>query len=245
MPADRDYPCTHSFDTNADGVTDSINFYKYATDGRTLELDQDDDADGHLDHRNTFLYDSQKRASGTLIYNNDDSLVDVRVTITWDGDVETIKYDFSDDGTVDFSKVYTWDAAGQQVSQESYGADGKLSASHQYTRDTDEKLLSDVSTTVGDPSKGSTTTFGYDEARNLISSDEDDGSDGSIEFHSTINRDASGLAQTATVDSGAGVTLASYAYEYDDKRRLVKDTKDTGADGTIDTSESYTFECWK
>lgn len=245
MPGDRDYPCSQAWDDNGDGSIDRRKFFEYAADGRVLWDAEDTDADGRIDRHDEYFFDSEGREVGSRIYNNDDGFIDVVATITWEADTATVAYDYYNDRSIDFTVVYRLNAAGDSVEVRSFDAAGKLVNKHEYTRDADGNATKDVYEDFEQPTNNYTTTWAYDADGNLLSAEVDENSDGSVTYSITHELDETGLARRSVQESSDGTILSESVYAYDDSGRLVTMTEDEGADGTIDSTQNFTFECWR
>jgi len=244
MPGDQDYPCSQAWDDDGDGSIDRRKFFEYAADGRWRREAEDSDADGGIDWHAEFFFDSEGRWSGTRTYHGDDGFIDIVATVTWEDDTETVAWDYNNDRSIDFIVVSRFNAAGELVEVTSYEY-GRLLDNHQYTRDPEGNATKDVYQNVADPKENYTTTWAYDAAGNLLSAEVDEGPDGRVDYRITHELDPSGLALRSVKASSDGTVLSVSVYAYDDSGRLIAMTEDEGGDGTIDSTQSFTFECWR
>jgi len=245
MPGDGDYPCSQAWDDNADGRIDRRKFFEYAADGRWLREAEDSDADGRIDWHAEFFFDSEGRWSGTRAYYGDDGFIDIVATVTWEGDTETVAWDYYNDRSIDFVVVSRFNAAGELVEVTSFNAAGYLLDRHEYTRDADGNATKDVYEDVVDWTNNYTTTSAYDADGHLLLEEVDENSDGSVTYRISYELAASGLALRSVQTASDGTVLSQVFYAYDDSGRLITMTTDEDGDGAIDSTQSFTFECWR
>lgn len=179
------------------------------------------------------------------MYNNDDGLIDVVATVSWADDTQAIAYDYYNDRSIDLTVVYRLNAAGQSVEVTSFDQYGALLDRHEYTRDAAGNATQDVYQNFEDRTDNYTTTWAYDADGNLLSAEVDEGSDNSVDYRITYELDEAGLTLRGVKESSDGTVLSESSYAYDDSGRLVTVTEDEGGDGTIDSTQTFTFECWK
>lgn len=208
-----------SDDEDLDGTTDSTKRYTYSyNENNDLSLEiryDDDDADGSIEDRRetTYTYNADNQQIGETVQDIEGSIED-----------DAIGYNTQ--------KTYTYDDAGNQVSEEytvDYYGDGEANfkslSEHQY--DENNNLIQWVSTTYQDGQSISQINqydYSYDQDQQRTSYSKSSDSDGDSTFDSKT----------------------SYRYEYDDQGNTTRLTieNDTDFDSEIDETEiqDYSYQ---
>jgi hypothetical protein len=196
--------------------------YVYDEDGLLIEMigalpatsSHDHSVGGH-DSVMTFEYDENDCVIATVRDDHDDGMIELATTREVDEDCNPLEIaaDDGDDGEVDRLWTTTYDDAGR-VHLEKFIERGVLRIRRETEWDGDLKLR-EVELRGADPT---VTTYGYDDAGNLLRVE--------VDAH----------------DDGLGIETTTY--ENDTRGNVLRVTIDDHGDGVIDDIAIYTYACW-
>ena len=230
-------------DDNADGTVDSRNTFTYDANGNLTMDELDSDADGTVDSRNTSTYD----VNGNLTMEEYDSdangTVDYRYTYTYDanGNFTMDELDLDVDGTVDDRFTYTYDADGNLIMEEyDSDADGTVDSRYTSTYDVDGNRIMDENDSDADGNVDSRYTYTYDVNGNLTLREVDLGP---AEMRDIHTYDANNNLIMLEYDLFAdGIVDQRFTYTYDANNNLTTEEIDDDADGTVDDRHTYSYD---
>ena len=207
-------PTKMEMDADADGNIDSIIYYLYDSDGRTIELRSDNDADGIMD---SISYNTYDKDGYTVISEQDldaDGSIDsvIYSSLSTDGNISITEYDNDADGTID-SHYYSASDGGCPVMT--------------------NKLYEGIGAYAG---SGTLTTIiynTYDSNCNIVKEEEDDDLDGKIDEITYTTYDNECRPITDKVDSNNDGKFDQVGqYTYDEEGLMLRSEVDS-------TIESY------
>ena len=243
-----DYACTYTYDEHGDVLTSHVDGSPDGTGG----TDSTQVTYTYDDHRNLLTMTTE-----TVLQLVDGECVQRRAYSYDDGNLSILEGDGNcnhggdadetdtADGTVDWRDVYTYDAAGDVLTEEDdRGADGDTDLRYTYTyNEYGEELTEDL--WVEWTEANARWTSIYDCSGNLLVYESDQGADGVVEERTTQTFDDSGNLLTSELDSGAdGVPESRASYSYDSHGNVLtyeSDSDGNVADGSPDFRVTYTY----
>ena len=155
---------TTSYDTNGDGIADSIYTYTYDSNGNRLTVSSDTNGDGTAESIYTYTHDSNGNLLTNSYDSNGDGTANYIGTYTYDsnGNQLTSSYDTNGDGTAESIYTYTYDSNGNQLTFSYDGnADGIADSISSYTYDSNGNQLTSSNDSNADGITDRITTYTY------------------------------------------------------------------------------------
>jgi hypothetical protein len=218
----------YTTDDGPDGVTNLIYDYTVTDSGEALVTDKDDDGDGVVDKRWTYLRDVDEWLESVEYDEGVDGDLEwlTTVTTTWNDEGQplsvTSEKDESMDGTVEEveSRTYAYDSSGYWLTVETdYGNDGVVESRFDVRYD-----LEDVKQ----------------------ESEYDYGADGTVdktqEFFYTDDGQTHRIDVTSYEADGSEVITRVF-HEYTDASLISEINRDDGGDGSLDGATSFSWDC--
>jgi len=237
-------PCRTEADTNGDGKPDVLTVTEYLDeDGLSTVEETDDDADGEVDKRTTWVKELDDYGELKSMTRNGKQGLNIDRVYSDEGLALEEKIDLDGDGVTDITHHNTYDDDGNLVTCKmtskffdelrtfTYDSRGNLRTQRS------DKTMPDR----GEP-EVTVRTFTYDAKDNLtkevIAGDTTD--------TKTFAYDDNGYRVSETVDRGSdGKTYRAWAYEYDESGNMLVAEIDRDGDGKLDVRSVYSYDCWK
>ena len=198
-------------DDDNNGITDSIEYITYNTDGLIASTESDSDADGNIESRNDYEYDEQKRMLRALIDSNGN-------------------------GVVDFINLFEYDARGNIIStRDDVGANGSIDRRTQMDYDRYDHRVQRREDRDNDGTFEAAVNYNFDDRGNEILYATDADYDGiADQVYRYFFNDQNQRIRAEYDNDADGVADRIYYFEYDARGRGSVDRYDNDADGSID-----------
>lgn len=231
-------------DNNADGAIDLRETYTYDADGNLILHEQDNKADGTIESRTTYTYD----ANGKLTLaesDNGDEIVYYRWGYDDNGNLILFERDFNGDGTVNSKDTNTYDINGSLTLWEHFsdGIDGSSSFRRSFSYDSNgnQTLIEEDSNASGTINWRTTNVYGPNSK--LIRTDGDTNADGIIDFRATYTYDSQDhLILIEQDDQLDGTVNSRQRIIYDTNGNQMSIEYEFDANGTIDFRVLFAYD---
>lgn len=252
-----------SYDYDADGNNDLVRVVSPS--GQLLNIYEDGDDDGNVDHIEEYTYDTNDNKLTYLRDRDNDGIYDIYTTYQYDQNNNMISR-LSDHVSYIVRTDFTYDPNGNMLTEyQDTGNDSIYDRLQTWTYDQNGNLLSYVNDQDADSIQVSTETFTYNSDNKVLIHTIDDETDGIYELYESKTYDQDGRLATIEQEiNGNLILIRSYTYDqngnlievrkdingsltlirsytYDATDRILVKSIDDDEDGVIDRIESYTY----
>ncbi|MCA9674769.1 MAG: hypothetical protein KC464_07010 [Myxococcales bacterium] len=229
-------------DVDADGVPDQITLSTYDAAGNKIRSDEDYDGNGTTDYTSRMTYDADGHVTRYEIDEDGNGTTDWIENDSYvAGFLAMTSLDYDADGTLDFVGTWTRRADGEPTRYERGPGDGTIDQVERWEYQGPDAKISRYELDVGnDGMLDAVTTYAYDLDWTTISYDGD--GDGTLDSIVRQRTDAAGHVLEATNDSGADGSIdGRQVYTYDADGNSTSTRTYDGA-GTLLAAQLFDWE---
>ena len=241
------YACSSetAYDAGRDGIVEGTSFSGYDEANPTWLLYNAADFNGNGLLEVVESY--ERDGSGNVTRYQRERSAASTVTSTYDagGNLLTTETDAASDGVIDEVETYVRDDEGNILSYSwDYGNDGDSDYSYEYQYGEDGYAVSATLDDDGDGVTDSTYAYVRDENLRMVLLTIDDGNDTVIDYVSSCTYTDPVLAiGSCTTDSDNDTVIDEInSFEYDADNRLLYESTDVGADGSVEYETTNTYD---
>jgi len=234
------------WDADMDGVFDFYGWYTYDAEGRLIASQYDNDGDLVIDESSLSVYDKEGRLIRHSSDDDGDGVMDsLRETEWFDDDRPLVdRQDYDGDGVWDNTTVWRFDELGQEIFK---AADSDGDGEWNYDIERTWTVFGNWDTVVSmfTPGRLDTQVYTYDDAEQLILMEEDDRTDGIVDYWNIYVWSDDGTEVTTDYWRRGGMVPSLRSVErFDEAGREIYRSIDRGADDVIDEIRETGYDEW-